>query len=334
MEKKVPNGRMSLKYIFAAPLLALAFFSCQDPAGEPAEDQPEQVVQVPHFNSDSAYAFVKAQVDFGPRVPGTAAHQRCGDYLAQKLSSYRLSVTEQKAPATTYDGKKYTLRNIIGSYKPELGNRILLVAHWDTRPFADRDDVNNTKPADGANDGASGAGVLLEIARLLSVNQPEIGVDILLTDLEDYGQQEGSGFPDQEDTWCLGSQYWARNPHKPGYNASFGILLDMVGGKEPVFPREGNSMRFASHIVDKVWSTAAGLGYSRYFVQETSAGIVDDHYYINVLAKIPTIDIIPVDPLSGDFPSFHHRHSDNMSSVDPVTLGMVGKVVAAVLYRG
>jgi hypothetical protein len=166
MEKKVPNGRMSLKYIFAAPLLALAFFSCQDPAGEPAEDQPEQVVQVPHFNSDSAYAFVKAQVDFGPRVPGTAAHQRCGDYLAQKLSSYRLSVTEQKAPATTYDGKKYTLRNIIGSYKPELGNRILLVAHWDTRPFADRDDVNNTKPADGANDGASGAGVLLEIARL------------------------------------------------------------------------------------------------------------------------------------------------------------------------
>ncbi|HKR03700.1 MAG TPA: M28 family peptidase [Bacteroidia bacterium] len=285
-------------------------------------------LSTPSFNADSAYRFTKEQVDFGPRVPGTKAHDNCGKYLEDKLKSYGLDVIIQKDVITTYDSKKYTMRNIIAQYKINSSKRILLCAHWDTRPFADRDSVNPDKPFDGANDGAGSVAVLLETARQLSLSKPGIGVDIILFDLEDYGDQSGK----TPDSWCLGSQYWAKHLHKPDYFAQFGILLDMVGGKNPVFPKEGSSMNYAASVVNKVWSIAAQAGYGQYFIDAVTAETTDDHVYVNYLANIPCIDIVHYDVQRMEYMPCHHRHCDNMDNIDPATLKMVGQVVLEVVF--
>jgi len=283
----------------------------------------------PKFNEDSAYSFIKAQVDFGPRVPGTNSHAKCAEYFVSKFKSLGWEVVVQNGRVTTYDGKKFNLKNIIASYKPEIANRILLLAHWDTRPFADRDTFNTDKPIDGADDGASGAGVLLEIARQLSISKPEVGIDILLDDIEDYGKENDNG----ENTWCLGTQYWAKNPHKPGYVAQYGIVLDMVGAKNATFPREGRSREYAPYLVKKIWNKAAHLGYSNYFIFEDVRGITDDHHYIISYANIPCVDIVNMNHVTGDFGPTHHRHSDNMSIIDKNTLKAVGQTVLEVLWE-
>ena len=130
-------------------------------------------------------------------------------------------------------------RNNNGSFNPDKDKRILLFAHWDTRPYSDHDPdpANHKKPLDGADDGASGVGALLEIARQMGMKAPEVGVDIIFFDAEDYGTPEFAKdrYNDTSDTWCLGSRFWGKNPHKPGYKAEFGILLDMVGAKDAVF---------------------------------------------------------------------------------------------------
>lgn len=304
---------------------------------EVVTETPKEVkppVVVPQFNSDSAYAFTKQQVDFGPRIPGTKQHAACALWLEQKLQSYIPEVVMQKGVATTFDQKKYEIKNIIASYKPELSKRILLCSHWDTRPFADRDEgANKNKPFDGANDGASGVGVLIEVARQLSIAQPNIGVDIVLFDLEDYGQPDESSFPEMKDSWCLGSQYWAKNPHKPGYFAKYGILLDMVGAKNAVFPKEGVSVYYAPSVVEHVWGTAAGLGYANYFIDAKSGALTDDHVYVNQLANIPCIDIIHYDVEAKDFFGHHHRVTDNMEQIDAKTLGVVGQTLLQVVFE-
>jgi len=283
----------------------------------------------PKFNEDSAYAFVKAQVDFGPRVPGTPAHAKCAEYLSSKLKSYGWEVQIQTANITVYDGKKFVMKNIIASYRPDIVNRILLLSHWDTRHIADQDTVDRDKPFDGADDGASGVGVLLEMARQFSISKPELGIDILFDDLEDYGDQTRSG----EDTWCLGTQYWAKNPHKPGYVAQYGILLDMVGAQGATFPREGNSVEYAPYVVKKIWNKAAHLGYSNYFIFQDGNAITDDNYYVITQANIPCVDIINMNPLTGKFGSYHHTHRDNMSIIDKNTLKAVGQTVLEVLWE-
>jgi glutaminyl-peptide cyclotransferase len=306
---------------------------------QPVDESPKTVrapvmLPVPDLNADSAYAFVKAQVDFGPRIPGSKAHAACAEWLAEKLRSYIPEVMIQKGVATTFDRKKYEIKNIIASYKPELNQRILLCAHWDTRPFADRDDGNNlNKLFDGANDGASGVGVLIEIARQLSIAQPEIGVDIILFDLEDYGQPDNSTFPAMQDSWCLGSQYWGRNPHKPGYHARFGILLDMVGAKDAVFPKEGASVYYASAVVDRVWNTASKLGFGNRFLNVKSNAITDDHVYVNQLTNIPCIVIVHYDVNNRDFFGHHHRVTDNMDQIDAEVLRQVGQTVLTVVFE-
>ena len=282
----------------------------------------------PKFNEDSAYAFIKAQVDFGPRVPGTAPHAKCAEYFVAKFKSIGWDVVVQNGNVTTYDGKKFNLKNIIASYKPEITNRILLLAHWDTRPFADQDSINTDKPIDGADDGASGPGVLLEIARQLCISKPEVGIDILLDDLEDYGKENDNG----TNTWCLGTQYWSKNPHKPGYKALYGILLDMVGAKGATFLREGLSREYAPYVVKKIWNKAAHLGYSNYFVFEDAGSITDDHFYVITNANIPCVDIINMTP-PNQFGSYHHRHSDNMNIIDKNTLKAVGQTVLEVLWE-
>lgn len=311
----------------------IILYSCSTDTGNGESSnqhiQPETALPpAPKFNEDSAYSYIKAQVDLGPRVPGTKAHANCADYFVSKLKTMGWEVMVQSAPITAHDGKKFTLKNIIASYKPEITNRILLFAHWDTRPFADRDTARKEIPIDGADDGASGPGVLLEIARQISFSKPELGIDILLDDLEDYGKENDEG----QNTWCLGTQYWAKNPHKPGYRAQYGILLDMVGAKNATFPREGLSREYAPFLVKRIWNKAAHLGYSNYFVFEDVRAITDDHLYVISYANIPCVDIVGMNPVTEDFGPHHHRHSDNMSIIDKNTLKAVGQTVLEVLW--
>ncbi len=319
---------------------ALLFAACEDDKQQTKgrkeiEEKPVKKVDFPAFSEDSAYAYTAAQVAFGPRVPGTMAHVACGDWLEAKLKQFGAEVISQTGTVTAYDGQELPMRNIIGQYAPEKPDRVLLFAHWDTRPFADKDEDRQTQPIDGANDGASGVAVLLELARMFQLQSPDVGVDIIFFDVEDYGAPEGGMEQGEYTDWCLGSQYWGNNPHKPGYTAKYGILLDMVGGKDAVFPMEGTSMYFASRIVRKVWKVAADMGYSNYFINKTSGETIDDHLFVNQLANIPSIDIVHFHT-EGEhlgYGKFHHTHEDTMDSIDKTVLGMVGKVVAHVVYH-
>ncbi|MCD4773472.1 MAG: M28 family peptidase [Bacteroidales bacterium] len=292
-------------------------------------------IVIPDFNQDSAYIFVENQVKFGPRVPGTKANLDCAQYLTNTLKRFTPHVQIQDFKARVYNGNIITGQNIIATFKPEAKNRILLCAHWDSRPYADHDlDINNANtPIDGANDGASGVGVLLEIARQLNKSQPKAGIDIILFDLEDYGEPQGVQSK-LEDNWALGSQYWAKNPHKINYKARFGILLDMVGASDALFTQEGTSMYFAPHIMRKIWNKAEEIGYGDYFSTEETGAILDDHHYVNLILGIPTIDIIHYDPTTKTgFFKYWHTINDNIDVIDPVTLKVVGQTVLAVIFE-
>ena len=301
---------------------------------KPTEQAKPRVVP-PDFNADSTYTFIQKQAEMGPRVPGSKAHATCVAWMKDKLTKYGATVIVQDGVVTTFDQKKWNAKNVIGSFNPENKSRIMLCAHFDSRPFCDNDSLsaNKQKACPGINDGASGVAALLEIARNISIKQPTVGIDIVLFDLEDYGQPEGTSFPPMENSWCLGSQYWSKNPHKPGYFANYGILLDMVGGKNATFYKEGNSIFFASPIVEKVWGTASTLGFGNYFVQEPYGEFIDDHVYINKLSNIPTIDIIAFDRSGGRFFSHHHKLGDDMSNIDKATLKAVGQTVLEVIYN-
>lgn len=319
-------------YLTRASILFLGFltfiYACKSSDKTNNEvDKPARVVDVPDFNADSAYSFIQEQVDFGPRIPNTSAHIAGSDKIIARLEGYGAKVKVQSFEATTYDGVTLSLRNIMGSFNPTAKKRILLATHWDTRPWASKDKEQPTATFDGANDGGSGVGVLLEIARKIQESgNPDVGVDLLFFDGEDWGQ-EGGGKPD---TWCLGSQYWAKN--KQGYAAYYGILLDMVGGKNARFPYEGISTKMAKKVMTKVWKQAAEIGYSKYFIPQKEAEIVDDHYYVNTIAKIPMIDILHWEPEFGYFGNWHHSLRDDMSIIDKNTLKAVGQTVMHVVY--
>lgn len=318
--------------------ILFAAISCSTNSGKNAEKTEETAtpVEVPTFNADSAYAYIQAQVNFGPRIPNTQAHVEAGNYLATKLAEFGANVSNQYVDLSAYDGTILKARNIIGSYKPETKKRVLLFAHWDTRPWADNDPnpENHRKPILGANDGASGVGVLLEIARQINLKEPTIGIDIIFFDAEDYGIPQFHQGNYMEDTWALGSQYWSRYPHISNYKARYGILLDMVGGKDAKFYREGYSDRYAKSIVDKVWNTAQELGYGSYFVNRKGGPVTDDHYYVNEIAGIRSIDIIPYDE-TGDssFGYFWHTVEDNINVISKPTLEAVGQTVMTVIYN-
>ncbi len=312
-------------------------FSCKNGSNNKlVEKATVPVVKAPSFNADSAYNFVKTQVEFGSRVPNSIAHKSCGKYLVAKLKEYGATTIEQDAILTTYDGTKLESKNIIGQYQPNNPNRILLCAHWDSRHIADQDPdpLMQMKPILGANDGASGVGVLLEIARQLQKENTTLGIDIIFFDAEDYGQPENSKHPRKDNSWCLGSQYWGKNLHKKNYYARFGILLDMVGASEAQFYREYHSVKYAKHIVNKVWNAGAKLGFSNHFIPHTAGAVMDDHYFVNIFANIPCIDIIQRDPSQDkEFGSYWHTQSDDMSNIDKKTLKSVGQTVLEVIYQ-
>lgn len=313
-------------------LLCLLTLSCCTPKkGAVVVEQPN--VSVPAFDADSAYDYVSAQVAFGPRVTGSEAHKACGDWLVAKLKSFGAEVTEQTADLKAYNGDRLPMRNIIGSYNTATNKRVVLCSHWDSRPWADNDpDVKNHRtPIDGANDGASGVGVLLEIARQLQRQQPTIGVDIIFFDAEDYGMHSDE-LDYADNSWCLGSQYWARHPHKADYIARFGILLDMVGAPKSRFCQERYSRRYAGSIVDKVWQTAHALGFGTYFPLTAGNYVTDDHLPLNEKGRIPTIDIIPYDDAYG-FGEHWHTVKDNMEWIDRATLRAAGQTVLHVIYN-
>lgn len=290
---------------------------------------------VPAFNADSAYAFIQKQVDFGPRVPNTAPHRQTAEWLVEKLTGYGWEVETQEFTAKAYDGKILELTNIIAAHNPGATKRILLAAHWDTRRIADKDTERIDEPIDGANDGGSGVGVLLEIARVLSSDelQPDVGVDIILFDGEDDGEPEHRSQRDHSQIWwCLGSQHWSKTPHKRGYTAYFGILLDMVGGRGARFYKEGYSMQYAKNVVDKVWKYGHDLGHSDFFIMRRAEAITDDHLFVNENANIPMINIIEYSPDYG-FGHYHHTHADNMDLIDRKTLQVVGETVLFTIYQ-
>ena len=288
------------------------------------------------FNADSAYKNVASQVAFGPRVPGTQGHAQCREWLIEKLESYSPdTLFTQDAKVRAYNGDELPITNIFAGYNMSAPKRILLVAHWDTRPWADKESTrdNRTKPVPGANDGGSGVGVLLEIARNLAIKKPTVGVDILLVDAEDYGNSDGFG--DNNDTWCLGSQHWVKSmtPYTPRNRPVYGILLDMVGGRDARFHYEIYSQAYARVPTIKVWSEAAKLGYGDIFIREKGAPVVDDHIVITE-AGIPTTDII--ESQSTETASFNptwHTLADDMTNIDRHTLRAVGETVLNVLYK-
>ena len=317
-----------MKRILYFVALALMLAGCK----EKKVEGTDYVSPAPAFCEDSAYAYVAEQCAFGPRVMNSAAHDSCGEYIAQKFKSFGAVVYDQYADSKLYDGTPIKMRNIIASYNPEAPVRILIAGHWDSRQWADNDpdESNHNTPIDGANDGGSCIGVMLEIARQLQLandsNQVKIGVDLICWDAED------SGNGGSESSWCLGSQYWSGIRHIEGYTARYGINLDMVGGGNTVFYREQYSMSYAPTIVDKVWGAAQRIGYGKYFSYENEGGhITDDHLQVN-RGGIPCIDVIGSDTETGGFPRTWHTLDDNIKHISKETLKAVGQTMLEVIW--
>ena len=328
-----------MKKIIIFVFMAMNIVACNSNK-KAAEAGNETTVQPvgPSFDADSAFAFCERQCAFGPRVMNTEAHDKCGRWIVEKFKQYGCTVIEQQATLTGYDGTPLKSTNIIASYRPELSTRILVCAHWDCRPWADNDpdSTNWRKPVMGANDGASGVAVMLELARLLHADTTKlaVGIDFVCFDAEDYGVPQWSDVQDDGNSWALGAQHWAANLHKEGYEARYGILLDMVGGQGARFYKESFSMQYASGIVDKVWAAAKAVGFGSYFVDAEGGMINDDHLPVNNVAKIPTIDIITCHPdcEQSSFGPTWHTVIDDMEHIDRNTLKAVGQTMVQVLY--
>ena len=341
MNKKKTNSTTRFKSLFFA-LLSSVLFACGGsgtgdfPRPGTETTEPEKI-EIPYFSADSAYTFIETQVNFGPRVPNTPEHAKTAEWLEMMLSRFAHEVIVQEATVTAFDDTELDIKNIIGIFNPEASQRLLLCAHWDTRPFADQetDPELRKKPIPGANDGGSGVGVLLEIARILHENPVDIGIDIIFFDAEDYGLPSWKpSRPNSEKTWCLGSQYWARNPHVRNYTANNGILLDMVGARNSTFTFEQFSMTYAPSFMQRVWDNAAKLGFSGMFIRQRTGPVIDDHYFINTIANIPTINIIHRDlSTRSGFGDYWHTHSDNMDIIDKTTLEAVGRTVLYTVFQ-
>ncbi|MCX8081546.1 MAG: M28 family peptidase [Bacteroidia bacterium] len=329
----------SLKqFQFIVPFILLLCIKCSDPQPSSTKENvaDKKVIKVkneiipPTFQTDSAYNHLQWMENNGPRVPGSKPHERFVNWAEQKLKNYGGQVIVQMGNTQTYDGKNFSIKNIIASFFPERNDRILLCSHYDSRPFCEKetDPKLKSKPCPGINDGGSGVAILLELARIFKEKDPGIGIDVIFFDMEDYGNNNGN-----PETWCLGSQYWAKNLHKPNYSARFGILLDMVGHQNATFPKEGYSMYYAPDITDKIWHIAQSKGFGKYFIQDEGPELTDDHYFINTIAKIPCVDIIDYKVYKHSFFEHHHTTQDILKKIDKNTLFAVGTTLLYVIYN-
>ena len=310
----------------------------------------QAVATRPSFSSDSAYAYIERQMAFGPRVPNSQAHMQCAVWLIEQLKAFGAEVELQKGFMPDYKGDNQQIYNIIGHFTPSHygegrggASRILLGAHYDTRPWCDEEEDYSDRfyNVPGANDGASGVGVLLEVARQLGQKDSlKTPVDIIFFDCEDMGTPRVYTGAEREDTWCLGSQLWATNyanniklsnsEASNGYQ--YGIILDMVGAPDAVFPLEMYSTQYASNYQHQIWRAAELLGYGSMWVKQQSYPITDDHYYINYIAGIPCVDVIHYDIRNATgFPHWWHTRNDNMDNISKSTLQAVGEVVMSQL---
>lgn len=328
------NCRLALYFFFVLFL----FSSCDElsrkiSGGNDSESESKIDISKLHFDDELAYQYIEKQCSFGPRNPGSEGHKQCADWLLLELKKYCDTAYFQEFDAVTYDGKKYKGKNIIGKWKSKESNRILLSAHWDTRPIADKDIKDKEKPILGANDAGSGVGVLLALLHSLEKSPVQLGIDIVFFDIEDYGQPENSGMTPMENSWCLGSQFWAKEAKASAQRPRWGVLLDMVGGFQATFLKEEISALYASALQNRIWNNASTLGYSMTFLGEPCGQITDDHFYVNTIAGIPTVDLIHCKTGGGGFADYHHTHADNMSSVDKKTLQMVGMTLLYTIWE-
>ena len=295
----------------------------------------EPPFSVPKFSSDSAYSFIEKQVSFGPRVPNSEAHQACKEWLVAQFQKLGATVIEQNFTATAYDKTVINGTNIIAQYNPDANKRLVLAAHWDSRHIADSpiNEERRGEPILAADDGGSGVGVLLAIGQALQANGlNNMGVDLILFDAEDYGDDDREST--NMDSWCLGSQYWSKHLHRENYRPKYGILLDMVGAEGATFPKERKSLRYAPAVVEKIWGLAQAKGYGNYFVNQQKEVGIDDHVPVNINARIPMIDIINMSQETQTGFGLHwHTHNDNMDIISKKTLQVVGQTMLEVIYR-
>ena len=313
-------------------MLAGCKHKVEDGGKATVEEVDYKGVAIPEFSADSAYGYVKTQLAFGNRIPGSKGWRECSEWLVEQMRRYCDTVMVQDFSATLWDNSTVPGKNIVASINPKADKRILLAAHWDSRTWADHDanEALHRTPVPGANDGASGVALLMEMARVMKAMPPNAGVDFVFFDVEDQGAPEWSEVYD-EDTWCKGSQYWSRNRHVPYYTAVYGILFDMVGTQEPRFTREQISRNYAPGLVDKLWRAAHTMGYGDIFVDQNTDPILDDHYYVNRMTSIPMVDIVQNSGTTSFFPHWHTT-TDDLQAVSGESLRIVGTVTMKVIY--
>jgi len=333
MGKKVVAGdsnnrllyHMHIKFTIVI-VIAGFLFSCKSDVKK-APEAPLPRAVIPRADADSSFSFIAKQVGFGVRVPGSDGHVKTKDWIVAKMKSYGAEVEVLPFKASFLGQKDLQAYNIVAKINPTHEKRIALFAHWDTRLIAEKDsDPKKTnEPILGAVDGGSGVAGLMEIARLIHTNGINLGVDFVFFDAEDQGLGD-------DNNWCIGSQKWsvqvAENENKP----ALGILLDLIGAQGATYYKEGISVFYAKDLVNKVWALANGMNKGQYFKNDFVGEIMDDHFHVNKIAGIPTIDIIETLP-SGNFAKYHHTHNDNLTAIDKENLAAVIQVVTAVVYK-
>lgn len=314
-------------------ILSLSLFACKSKSSNSNNIDSKDIGKIDPapFDVDSAYRFIAYQLSFGSRTPNSEAHKDCMEWIIKKLQSWGYDVTTQQFNSVDYFGNKVKGYNIILNINPNVKNRVVLMAHWDSRQVADQDPVqeNRSKPILAADDGASGVAVILEIARQVYLNKEiynNIGIDIVFVDMEDVGHDSDDG--SSESNWCQGSRYWASQIKHSVDKPSYGILLDMVGAKDAKFYLEQYSKVYASRYQNMLWDTAYKLGYNNYFFKQNGGTITDDHVEVIKTGNIPMVDIINFDPnTQNGFGKHWHTQGDNMNIIDKNTLKAVGETI-------
>lgn len=322
---------MNVRLFACMLLVSMLVMGCGNRSAEDRRMKDEtrgEVIRAP-FSSDSAFVYLADQVNFGPRTAGSQAHTNCAAYIVETLRRFGATVTLQPGEMLDYSGRNQRLLNIIAHFGPTDVPSILLGAHYDSRPWTDEEpDYDNRRYCvPGANDGASGVAVLLEVARQLSLRETCPPVTMVFFDLEDMGTPTFYTGQHREETWCLGSQYFARHLDRA---YSFGVILDMVGAADACFAHEFYSTQYANDYVEYIWHRAHDLGHAKYFRNAPSHPITDDHLPL-CRAGIPTVDIVHYNPASATFPSTWHTRQDDVEHIDRATLQAVGEVVMAIL---